>query len=200
MNKHKKIVLTATIFLATINNAFSCEEYKSHPREKLQEYRSVLLNADADSFDRLFAFEQLVCSDNPNIRNYALKKGLENAKDELVRNQIMLEAMMLKSRIDIHLKKTKEITKEDKSFIDKHSGVYSSIIRYKDREQGCISLFTESTCNTSHSVFIKGNKVEYNSMGIYGEFKLSESNELVGFLRVRESSDYSKIPAVIELF
>ena len=193
------LFIVASVFIFQ-SEANACEEYKSLSTEELKEYRDMLEKSDADSLDRMFAFEQLVCSDNPNLRAYALEIGLKKTADPLIRNQVMLKAMMLKKRIDVELNLTKELTRKDKEFIANNAGIFSRIVSYRSEKEGCLSVSSKKQCAPANSVFIKGDKVEYNYGLIFGEFRLSQAGELVGFLRVRESRQYSRIPAVIKLF
>ncbi|MEW8628083.1 MAG: hypothetical protein AB2551_20210 [Candidatus Thiodiazotropha sp.] len=180
--------------------AFSCEKYESFTLDEQKSFREMLNKSNADPLDRLFAFNQLACSDDPNIRSYAIREGLKNSSDELVRNQVMLTAFMQMKRVDIELGESDGATKDDQSFIKKNSGIFSKNVQYKSKTDGCISLYRTDKCLSNSSLFIKGDKVEYNYKSIFGEFRLTSNNEMLGFLRVANTRKYSRIPAVIKLF
>ena len=112
----------------------ACEKFTRYSTEEAKEYRDMLNKADADSLDRLSAFQRLVCSDNPILRNYAIQQGLKNSKDPLVRNQVLLDAMMQKERIDIEMYSNDQLTKQDKEFIAKHAGIYSATVVYRSSQ------------------------------------------------------------------
>ena len=192
------VIAFISIFLSSPVSA--CEEYKSHTMEEVKEYRDVLENPVADTLDRIFSFEQLVCSDKPSLRNYALRQGLSKDSDALLRNQTMFRAMMQMKRVDVELGTSKKLTKSDKKFIRDNSGIYSKSVNYRSESEGCLSLYSHNSCNTGTSLFIKGDKVEYNFRKIYGEFRLAETGEMIGFLRVSSTSRHSRIPAVIKLY
>jgi hypothetical protein len=192
------LITTGIVMLHT--QAVACEKFHSLSNEEMKENRDMLVKPDADPLDRMFAFEQLVCSDNPSLRDYAIKMGLTNSADPLVRNQVLLKAMMQKKKVVVELHPDKESTKSDKAFIAENAGVYSKIVHYRSEKEGCLSLSSDRECLAARSVFVKGNKVEYNLLSVYGQFELSQSGELIGFLRVADSSKYSRIPAVIKLF
>lgn len=192
------VILFGLSLVITVNG-FACEEYKKISLEEAKEYRAVIGKADADSLDRMFAIDQLVCSDNPNLRAWAIQHGLKNSSDPLVRNQVMLTAMMQKQRIDIKLDEKGNLSKADKLFAKNNSGVYSLVVQYRSKKDGCISFLHKDRCSTRQSLYIKGDKIEFNLKHMFGEFRLSESNELVGYLRQFNKKGYGRIPAVIPL-
>lgn len=192
-------VILFCMFLSIAVNGFACEEFKKISLEDAKEYRAVIGNAGADPLDRMFAVEQLVCSDNPNLRAWAIEHGLKNSSDPLVRNQVMLIAMMQKQRIDINLDAKGNLTAADKQFVKKNSGVLSLVVQYRSNKDGCISFAHRDRCVTKQSLYIKGDKVEFNLNHMIGEFRLSSANELVGYLRQVSKKGYGRIPAVISL-
>ncbi|GAB4360065.1 MAG: hypothetical protein Kow0026_22140 [Oricola sp.] len=98
------------VFLAPFysGRALACEKYKALDMIEMKEYRDKLVQPDADPLDQLFAFRELSCSDQPTIRAFAIREGLKSASDDLVRHEIMFEALMQMSRIDVELVTTKE--------------------------------------------------------------------------------------------
>ncbi len=178
----------------------ACETRIQHSIEEIKELRAMLQKAEADPLDRLFAFEELACSERPTIRNYAIKEGLENLSDPLVRNEIMLRAMLQKTRVDIILGNSRTLTTEDKRFINQNGGVYSKKITFRSTESGCVSLRNTRGCDNSYGLYIRGDQVELNYSQVSGEFRLSESSELVGTIRAQNHANYTRIPAVIKLF
>lgn len=198
--RYISIILSIIASLFFSSNAFACEEYQSLSPTELKEYRNKLVEKDADPFDRLFAFEGLVCSDKPAIRAFAIKEGLKSSSDELVRHQILIEAMMQKTRIDILLSASSKSTSDDKTFIKEHSGVYSRIVKFRSRQNGCLGLFNDRGCFSGRSMIITGGRVELTNGNLIGVFDLSPENKLIGFIRASEHPKYSRIPAVIELF
>lgn len=193
------LILVAGITVFQSGVIFACEKLTPYSTEELKEYLEILGKSDADPLDRMFAVEKLACSDNPNLRNYAMKAGLKNSVDPLVRNQVMLKAMMQKKRIDVELNSNEQLTNHDKKFISTNAGIYSKIVAYRSEKEGCVSLY-DKKCIPTRSLFIIGDKVEYNYNSVFGEFRLSKTGELVGFLRAENNSNYSRIPAVIKLF
>ena len=200
MSLLKTVRLFTTLALLHSGAAYACEEYSSYSIAEIKEFRDMLGKADADPLDRMFAFEQMACSDRPNIRNYALREGLNNIKDSLVRNEILFKAVMLKKQIDVELGTTKKLTKTDKSFVLQHGGVYSQFVKYRSETEGCLSLYYKDQCEVGSSLFVSGGKVTLNYSGVSGSFALSDNGELVGSLRAANSAYYTHIPAVIKLF
>lgn len=199
MRRYVQLLMLAVITVFASRSAQACEEYRALQNSEIKEFRDKLLEPDADPLDRLFAFEELSCSDRPTIRNYAIREGLKNATDPIVRHQILFEALMQKTRIDVELSKASGLKNGDKEFYDEYSGVYSRNVTFRDRSQGCIGI-SRRACNSEDAIFIKGDVVEYNRGYITGVFKLTAQNELVGYLKPADHPKYSKIPAIIRLF
>lgn len=199
MNRFAQIAMALLLWLLPWQSANACEEFRSLSAAEMKEFRDKLAEADADPLDRMFAFEELNCSDKPAIRAYAVREGLKNATDPLVRHQIMFEALMQKTRIDVELSKAGKLKGGDKRFYDRNAGVYSREVSFRDRASGCIGI-SFNRCDSSASLIISGDKVEYTHGAMIGVFKLTEQNELVGFLRPDNRPEYSKIPAIIRLF
>jgi len=187
------------MMLVSVSAAFACDKYADYTIDEIKEFRAMLGKEDADPLDRLFAFEQMVCSDRPNIRSYAIKQGLNTIQDPLVRNEVMFRAMMQKTRIDVELGNSRDLTDSDKQFVATNGGLYSKLVVSRSEEAGCISLYRKS-CDSAYSLFIVGDKVELNYGKVFGEFRLSGNGELVGTLRADNDAKYTRIPAVIKLF
>jgi hypothetical protein len=178
--------------------AHACEEYSALADQETKEYRDKLLDIAADPLDRLFAFQKLVCGNNPVIRTYAVREGLKAVSDRLVREQIMFDAMLEKTRVDIELSPGSEASKQDKEFAQKTSNLISYEVAFKSPKEGCLSLYLPNECDKNYSIYLKGDKLEVTYSGLVGEFRLSDANNLVGF--ILPQGRYGRIPATIELF
>lgn len=186
-------LLTTSLLLTLIAlPAWACDEYRDLSNSEMKEFRNKLVETGADPLDRLFAFEELSCSDKPAVRSYAIREGLKSATDPIVRHQILFEALMQKPRIDVVMSKSKKLKSGDKEFFETYSGVYSRNVTFRDRSVGCIAI-NYRECRSSDSLFINGDVVEYNQGYIVGLFKLTEQNELVGYIKPRDHPNYSNI-------
>jgi len=190
--------LCIAIVIITNNFSLSCEKYQQYPVEELKNARKMLLDVNADPFDRSFAFDILSCSNDPALRHFAIKTGLENVNDSLIRSKILLKALVQKKRIDIELGSNSTLSERDKEFVERHGGVYSKLVVATLIESGCVSLreLYEGNCDSSRSMFIHGDTVEFNYEGVTGKFTLSKAGELVGYIKAEMSNNYGKIPAV----
>lgn len=182
-----------------VADAHACEEYVSHEIEELKEYRDKLREPNADPFDRLYAFEQLICASNPTLRAFAVREGLRSASDPIVRHQILLDSMMQMKRLDIELTAGRNATKADKEYVNARSGILALQIPYASAEEGCLSLDHRNKCLLQRSVFIRGDNVKLTYDNLIGEFRLGDGAELIGFIRVLNQPQHGRIPAVIKL-
>lgn len=192
-------LLSALVTLA-IGPVVACEEYEEIGNDDLKAYRDKLSEVGADPLDQLFAFEALACSNKPTVRAYAIKAGLEGSTDPIVRQQIMLEAMLQKTRIDIDLVSSERSTQDDKKFIKEYAGRWSREVKYGSATEGCISLDRRDSCLAEYALYIRGDKVEFGYHNLRGEFQLTDANELVGFVIPYPDDRFSRIPATIRLF
>lgn len=190
------IAALAISALCMVGSAFACEEFRAHGATELKEFRDKLVEVDADPLDRLFAFEELICSDKPAVRAFAVREGLRASTDPLLRHQIMLEAMMSKRRLDIALSLSSNAGSAEREFVKKHDGLYSSELRHRSRSGGCMSTYSWDRCD-QHLVLISGDLVQFTYGSLIGEFRLSDDNKLVGFMK---NGNSGKIPASIDLF
>lgn len=179
--------------------AAACEEFVAIPESEAKEARDKLLQSDADPMDRLFAFQKLVCSNQPVLRNYAVREGLKSTTEPLVREQIMLDALLQKTRLDITLVPGSGASKKEKDYAKDRSNLLSFEVRTASAEHGCLSLYAANGCQMIYSAVIKGDKLELNYTPLVGEFRLSDTNELVGFV-IPRPGHFGRIPAIIQLF
>lgn len=186
------------ISILTTTNSLACEQFKTVITEELKEHRDILTDENSDPLDRLFAFREMSCSDNPSIRAYGIREGLNSAKDDLVRHEIIFEALIQLTRLDIKMSKTAEMSKKAKEFLTKNANLWYANVVYRDRAKGCISFYYKKDCDRNRSAFIRGGNLEINYDNTIGSFKLTSANELVGFLFI--PNGIGKVPAVITLF
>lgn len=190
--------ITLLIGIIAATNSMACEQYRTIANEELKEHRDILKNANSDPLDRLFAFHEMSCSDKPTIRAYAIREGISSAKDDLVRHEIMFEAIIQLTRLDIQMSSTGRVSKKAKEFITRNSSLWFANIPYRDRTIGCISFYYKEQCSLKRSAFLRGGNLELNYDDTVGSFKLTSANELVGYLV--PNNIIGKIPAVIKLF
>ncbi len=193
------LALLSSVLMASAANA-ACEDgYEKLTLEQAKEYRDKLIEQGAVPLDRQFSFAKLVCSDNPQLRDYAVREGLKSTNDPLIRNQILLDALLQKTRLDIKLARpASSASKETKTFVEGAAGLLSYQVRYTSPSEGCISLYSKDQCSPGNSLYVRGNKVEFSYESIVGEFRLTDGNELLGY--VVPHSRIGKLDAVIELF
>lgn len=188
------------LFLIHTGSVLACESYTDYSTDELKELRDAINQSDADPLDRMLAFEKMMCSDSPNMRHYAMEQGMKNVDDPLVRNEIMLKALLEKRRIDVEIGTSKDMTKNDKAFVAEQGGVYSHKVTYRSEPEGCIGLYQTEKCDSTYSLIISGDRVELNYQQVSGTFRLSKAGELVGTIRARNHQNYTQLPAVIKLF
>lgn len=195
----KRMTACLLALLGSGGGALACEEFVDLAAQELKEYRDKLVEQEADPLDRMFAFQQLACSSSPVMRAYAVREGLRTATDPIVRQQIMFDSLMQKTRLDIELTADSKVTAGDKNFIKEQSGVWVLQVPFQSSQEGCLSLHYGDRCEKQYSAFVRGDKLELTYNYTVGEFYLSDTNELVGYVRIRDNANFGRIPAVIKL-
>lgn len=184
------------------NPSVACEEYKSLSKDEIKDYRNKLVEEGADEVDRMFSFRELVCSDSPTMRAYAVEFGLKSTSDDVMRNEVMLAAMFQKKRIDINLVNSNSLGESEKNFVDSLGGVATYVLGQKFISEGCINIANTSNdkCNPWRSFIVSGSKILLTDGDSYvAEFELSKSNDVIGFFQ-RIGRGESKIVASFTLF
>lgn len=194
------LMLFTGLAFGTAGAAAECEGgYRSHYGDELKQLRDTLANPDADPFDKLLAFEELVCSERAVVRAWAVRTGLATARDDMVRNQVLLDALMQQQRIDVEYPSVDGLSRPDREFASKRGGFDSFEVQFANREEGCLSFYS-NRCLPSSSLFVFGDRVTIAYNQLVGEFRLGDDGVLTGFVRQGDASDHGRIPAVIRLF
>lgn len=193
----KHFVLALALAILT-GPAVACEEYKTLAQADIKEFRDKLTDPNADPIDRLFAFQELACSDSPVMRDYAIRTGLANASDELVRNQIALEALLQKQRIEIEIIPKGAERKAQEYFKERYNNMIMIEVADTYPEDGCV-VFRRNDSDSCTWMYLKldgPDAILAHDRSFSGKFELVATGELVGFVR---NSDYGQISARIDL-
>jgi hypothetical protein len=164
--------------------AEACETYKALSATELKEFRNKLTEKGADPIDRLFAYQELACSDQPVMRAYAIRAGMENARDPILRQQIAFDALMAMPRVDVELSGN-DLGKNAKRYIEGEGNVISSAVRYRDLKKGCLSFYSSDSCQEGSAMTIKGDTLLVSGSNLVGTLALTETGEFIGTVRYR---------------
>lgn len=180
-----------------IGSVLGCAEYKNFTAQQVKTFRDLLTAAEADPIDKFFAFEELYCSNSPPIRAYAAKTALATNSDPIVRQQIMLKMLLAKKRIIVEISPAADSTENDRKFIETNQGTMMYLPDYTSESEGCVSW--RPKCEVQHAFLIKGDEVEFADGNTYGHLRLTDSNQLVGSIRLSRSSGWGLVRAAIKL-
>lgn len=180
-----KIILAgfALFFCGGLTSGLACAQYKTLAISELKEYRDKLIEEAADPIDRLFAYQQLSCSDQPGVRRYAIDIGMQNATDDIVRHAILLDAVMALPRIDLEIPDNQDADDAHRKFLTEKGNVLSFVVRYRDKKAGCLSFFSETECSTGRMATLLGRSLSISNDDIHATLTLTTSGEMTGFLR-----------------
>lgn len=202
--------LLALALISAASPAMACNAFVTLNTEDMKAYRDKLADTSADPLDRYFAFEQLACSDSPPVRAFASKMALEGNSDPITRAQVLLHILTNKKQIVIQLSPSKQSTKADQQAISTSNGQLVLVPKTMLPEEGCVSFTYD--CDPKRAMLIIGERVElgfdaHNSglrsggNSAFGEFRLTETNELVGSIRLDTYSngEHGSVDALIRL-
>uniref|UniRef100_UPI003BA97C54 hypothetical protein n=1 Tax=Stappia sp. TaxID=1870903 RepID=UPI003BA97C54 len=174
----------AGLVLFAATPVLACETYKALSATELKEFRDKLAEQDADPIDRLFAYQELACSDQPVMRAYAIRAGMENARDPILRQQIAFDALMALPRVDIELS-GENLGKNAKRYVGNEGNVVSNTVRYRDPVKGCLSFNSSDSCSEGSAMTLKGDTLLVSVSNLVGTLALSETGEFLGTVRYR---------------
>ena len=132
-----------------IGSAQPCEDYVAIDSEQTKELMATLGDPDKSSVDRLFAFQTLKCSDMPVLRDYAMREGLKNSKDNTVRAQIMMDALMAKPVLKIALIATPAVGPKGRDFIKRNEGAIYLGNQFSDPRRAASVLRPLNACRAT---------------------------------------------------
>ena len=198
-------LLTAALLLAAppLRAQAQCARMNDFTRDETRQLMSLLVAPEADPLDQLFAFEDLMCSVSPVVRNMALKAGATSGSAD-VRSQILFRALSQQQIIRVELGEGRAG--------DGTAGEYSNRILNMPVEAvndvaGCISFQPpgKATCNQTHHLMLMGpgirvfNRMKMDSSRWYtlnGDMTYSFGDTIDGELSLKGAV----YPATIRLF
>jgi len=173
----------------------ACEEYFDHSRQEVLAEAKTMRDREKDGFERVLAFEQLMCDRRETVRAMALQAAKESGFAPLT-GRYVEEVMFQKSVVVVVLERTENLSREAYEIINKYP-LIDFDINMVDRQRKCISTsWNRGTC--AGEIFsINGNKVQLSAHDWRGSFEFEGNSNLSGFMSLDKAQH--KIPARIPL-
>lgn len=178
-----------------------CAEWQTLSVEQARQHMSELVAPEGDPLEQLFAFGALMCSDQPVVRQIALKNAA-NAPSETIRSQLLLTTLMNMTVLRIELGEGKPVDPEGE-IAPTPPTVWLLGVKFRDPPNACLSLFQThgaTGCHDRSLVEVSGLRVTMvhwtKDLAFDGKFLYEYGNTLTGEIRKAGL----RIPATITLF
>lgn len=173
------------------------EQARARARQ-VEEIKQVL--NDPDQNVRLAAFEAMVGSDDPLMRELALDAGL-NSTDQVLRGMALRHAVLGLAQLTISLEvdesAPKEIQESSRAFLLKNGSSYAMTIDDKGKDLGTGAFHAAG--QASHRGNVSGQVVTFKYSYHSGELHLQDDNTLAGKVFYQWSSHNHQFKATAPL-
>jgi len=185
----------------TQTKAFAvCTEYTHYTDVEIEKYMSILQDFEKTEISRTIAYDKISCSDDPVYRQYALKIGLQDISNSILRSKILMDVMMDKDSFVIDLIESPSLNKESEDYIKENNSQIRFRAYQRDLEEGCVTIYIHSKCGSDRQVKVSGKYVEITFIKFYGRFELTSNNDLEGYVIYSGRPKTEKITAKLILF
>ena len=139
----------------------------------------MLKDPGSSESKRLLAFQELSCSDMPNIRTMTLDAGFASS-NKILQSEALTTLLMQRDQIRIELFEDARTNSGGKQFIQSHSGSLPYIFYERDRVRNCINLHQGEKDCTRGALTIDGLNVRLKDLDWTGTFALQPERILKG--------------------
>ncbi len=191
--------VAALLVIAMASAASACDEFVKIDKAQTITLMNTMSNDQSAPLEQLFAFETLMCSDQPGVRDLTLRTGLQSSNPS-IQGQVLFKAVMEMESIPILLLEKQGLSKEQYERI-KQRPIENLSVSYRDTKLACLSFSHREKCDPNNVMSITGTRASirtrFNGHGLDGEFRL-QNGALEGLLTfTREKQTF---PARIDLF
>ncbi|OWU73490.1 hypothetical protein [Marinibacterium profundimaris] len=133
-----RLALAMSLLTLPILARAQCAELVPLDRDEARQMMSVMMAPEADPLEQLFAFEDLMCADEPVLRNMALRTGASSPSAD-VRGQILMRSLFEKVVLQIELGEGEPVDPKYRRNL-REPGVMTLDVVYRDPARGCMSF------------------------------------------------------------
>lgn len=177
----------------------SCTQFQHYEQHDLDGFITILENAELSETLRLSAYDKLACADDPVIRSTAVSEGLKDLSASVLRERVFLDSVLSSEVIVVTLIDSPGYNQETRKLVEKHKHEIRLIANNAYPDQGCVSLFKAKKCKRQY-LKVEKTKILYQGKTYQGEFELTRSNTVEGYVLKKASAKAQKISAKITLF
>jgi hypothetical protein len=206
-----KIVMTvcvaSAIMVGGVSRSYACDPEQPAPQmDELLSAEKTFLNSDS-LLTRIAAYKVLLATKDSDMRNAAIKMGLDSGVDVLraaaLRCAFLTSTSMTVKSLSFAEAKAvlPGITEKAKQIVQ--NGVSQTYVFYfKDFTKNCASIngHYDDQCKADYQATVSDLTVSFVAdRPRNGQFNLSDQNKLVGVLSTWHGSGYDMIPAEAQL-
>lgn len=188
-------LLTAGGIGFAASSAFACDEFVTLDRAQTTDLINTLRSAEADPLDQYFAFETLMCSDQPGVRDLSLRTAAKS-NNETVKGQVLLRALMELEVVPIRLLEVEGLSKDQYARIKARPSEMLGVT-FRDLAQACMSFHRNDHCPPNSNLNVSGTRttinIDWNGYVVRGSFAL-EGDKLLGDVTFKDATYPAEIP------
>lgn len=190
-----KSLLAAGALTCVAAAASACDGFVALDRAQTTDLINTLRDAEADPLDQYFAFETLMCSDQPGVRDLSLRTAARS-DNATVQGQVLLRALMEMEVIPVRLQEVEGLTKDQYERIKAQPSEMLGVT-FRDLSQACMSFHRDNHCPPYSNLHVSGTRttinINWNGYSFKGSFAL-EGDKLVGDVTFKDATYPAEIP------
>lgn len=178
-----------------------CADWQSYTVDEARQMMSELVAPEGDPLEQLFAFEALMCSDQPVVRQIAMENAA-NAPSETVRSQLLLRALMDMTVLRMELGEGRPTEEKYAKSVQPPQAMLLDV-EFRDPRAACLSFHqanAQKGCHSNSLATVSGlhmsMKISWSSFKLDGEFDYDYGDTMSGEVRFKNAI----YPATIKLF
>ena len=188
-------LLSAFLCLGWSNYVSACQDFVQVETEQLSILHAQIQN-DESPLQQLTAFRLLSCSNDPGIRDFALRTGLLSSNPSIRTSALHLNVLSKNSLVIDMLEETENLTEEEIDYIN-NNPVINFQVSFTDLDNNCLGLYYNN-CGPNYNLRLSGQTVVIAYTPLSASFRLNSEGRLVGL--VKADSDAPFVPAELILF
>ena len=168
------VVSAAVLPMASL----ACETPVAWTNDQVRERVTVLQSAEAQDFEKVFAYEELACAERGSVRALALSEALKSGSEAL-RSSLLFEAVFSRQNLILEPYDTGALTEAQRALAAETPAVQFKFAHH-DRATGCISTNRPGRCDGGYNVDVRPNGISIAHAGASAELNLDEDGVLRG--------------------
>ena len=195
ISKVYSAMLATCLYFGCNGAASACEEFVRLETEQLAMLETQIQNNE-NPLQQLTAFRTLSCSDDPGIRDLAIRTGLMSSNQSMRTSALHLNILSKNSLVIDMMEETEHLTEEQYDFMFNNPRIIMQVSS-RDFENSCLGLAYDN-CAPNFNLRLSGQTVVIVLSGLEASFSLNSEGRLIGV--AKQGRDNPTVPAELILF